>query len=125
VPVPNTPQAAPTVAAPAGNPAPVPTPPTFVYPVDGQRLDSSGAYMFKVTAVPGAAGYLFGFFQDGGTVWENCRDEGTLSGPEYAIWPGTAGHARFHPGDVDVWVRGLVGGQWTEARVIRIHLADS
>ena len=81
--------------------------------------------MFKVTAVPGASGYLFGFFQGGALVWENYRDEATLSGTEYAIWPGTTGHSRFRAGDADVWVRALVGGRWTDARIITIHLADA
>jgi hypothetical protein len=120
-------------APPAPGAAPPPTPanvtvgavdpPSFVYPANGQTLDFAGAYMVKVSAVAGASGYLFGFFQNGTMVWENYRDEGALSGPEYAIWPDTAAHAGFHVGAADVWVRALVSGHWTEARIITIHLA--
>jgi hypothetical protein len=101
----------------------MPDPPSHVYPTKGQNLDYDGAYMLKVTAVSGASGYLFGFFQGGAMVWENYRDEGALSGTAYAIWPGTEAHSQFRIGAVDVWVRALVGGQWTEARIITIHLA--
>jgi hypothetical protein len=100
----------------------MPDPPSYVYPTNGQTLDYEGAYMFKVTAVFGASGYLFGFFQGGVMVWENYRDEGSLSGTEYAIWPGTEAHSRFQVGNVAVWARANVGGQWTEARIITIHL---
>ena len=97
-------------------------PPSFVYPTNEQNLDFEGDYLFKVTAVPNADGYLFGFFQDDVLVWENFRDEGTLSGTEYGIQQDTEAHARFHPGDVDVWVRAYIDGTWTDARVITIHL---
>ena len=104
--------------------AATPDPPAFVYPTDGQSLGFDGAYMFKVTAVSGASGYLYGFFQNGSMVWENYRGEGRLSGTEYAIWPATEAHSRFNVGDVEVWVRALVDGQWTEARIVTIQLAN-
>ena len=96
--------------------------PVFDYPVDGQTLDFEGWYLFRVHPIPSAQGYLWGFFQNGVMVWENYRDEGTLSGNEYAIQPGTVAHSRFVPGDVEVWVRGWVDNQWTDATVITIHL---
>lgn len=96
--------------------------PTFVYPQDGQRLDYGGSYMFKVTPVYGASGYLFGFFQNGRMVWENYRDEYELSGTEYAVHPDNPGHNMFRPGPVDVWVRALVDDRWTEATIITIYL---
>jgi hypothetical protein len=96
--------------------------PQFVYPKNGQTLDYEGAYLFKVKPVPGASGYLWGFFQGGKMVWENYADERKLSGTKYSIQPGTSAHKRFSEGDVDVWVRGLVDEKWTDATIITIHL---
>jgi hypothetical protein len=86
--------------------------PGFVYPKNDQTLDYEGAYLFKVKPVPGASGYLWGFFQGGKMVWENYADERKLSGTEYGIQPGTSAHKRFVEGDVDVWVRGLGMRSW-------------
>jgi hypothetical protein len=105
----------PQVAAATGGPR-------FVYPKNGQTLDYEGAYLFKVKPVPGASGYLWGFFQGGKMVWENYADERKLSGTEYGIQPGTSAHKRFVKGDVDVWVRGLVDEKWTDATIITIRL---
>ncbi len=96
--------------------------PVFDYPVNGQSLDVNGAYLFRVQPMTGATGYLWGFFQDGALVWENQRDEGQLSTNEYAIYPHTLAHSKFVPGDVEVWVRAVVGGQYTDATIITIHL---
>jgi hypothetical protein len=96
--------------------------PSFVYPKNGQTLDSEGAYLFKVKPVAGASGYLWGFFQGGTMVWENYRYERKLSGTEYAIRPGTPAHRKFVKGKVAVWVRGLVNGKWTKATIITIYL---
>ncbi|HEU4325875.1 MAG TPA: hypothetical protein VFS21_22235 [Roseiflexaceae bacterium] len=96
--------------------------PSFVYPSNGQTLDYAGSYLFKVNPVPGASGYLWGFFQNGVMVWENYRDEGRLSGTEYGIHPGTFAHSRFARGWTQVWCRALVNGQWTDATVIWIYL---
>jgi hypothetical protein len=96
--------------------------PVFDYPVDGQDLDYEGSYLFRVLPMDEAQGFLWGFFQNGVMVWENFRDERVLSGNEYGIHPGTVAHARFAAGDVEVWVRAMVDGEWTEATVITIHL---
>jgi hypothetical protein len=96
--------------------------PVFDYPVDGQDLDYEGSYLFRVLPMDEAQGFLWGFFQNGVMVWENYRDEGVLSGNEYGIHPGTVAHAQFVPGDVEVWVRAQVDGNWTDATVITIHL---
>jgi hypothetical protein len=93
-----------------------------VYPENGQSLDYEGACLFKVKPFPGASEYLWGFFQGGKMVWENYADERKLSGTEYSIQPGTSAHKRFVKGDVDVWVRGLVDGEWTNATIITIRL---
>lgn len=101
----------------------MPGAPEMVYPVDGQRLDLEGEYMFKVKPVEGASGYLFGLFQDGQMTYENYRDTRTLSSNgEFALWESNSGHAKFHAGDVQVWVRALVRNQWTDARIITINL---
>jgi hypothetical protein len=96
--------------------------PSYICPLDQQTLAFGSAYTFRVTSVVGASGYLFGFFQNGAMVWENYRDEGHLSGTEYSILPRTRAHASFHSGQVDVWVRALVNGAWTDARIITIYL---
>lgn len=95
---------------------------SFLYPADGQVLDYEGAYLFKVTPVEGAEGYLWGFIQNGNMVWENMRDEGGLSGDEYGIMDGTTAHSQFAPGYVEVWVRAGIQGNWTEPTVITIYL---
>jgi len=96
--------------------------PVFEYPTDGGIIDYEGAYLFKVTPVEGADGYLWGFFQDGEMVWENLRDEGELSGTEYGIQVGSEAHGRFVPGEIEVSVRARVEGEWTEAGVVRVNL---
>lgn len=95
---------------------------SFIYPVDGQTLDFGGSYHFKVTPTEGADGYLWGFFQNGEMVWENMRDEGTLSGTEYGILEGSFAHSKFVPGYVEVWVRASINGAWTEPTIITIYL---
>jgi hypothetical protein len=119
-PVAQTPTPTPTPAA--APPADLPAAPSYVYPTNGQTLDFGGGYMFKVTAVAEASGYLYGFFQNGAPVWENYHNEGRLSGTEYAIWPGTDAHSRIGSGALEVWVRALVRGRWTDARIITVQL---
>ena len=96
--------------------------PVYEYPTDGQTLDYEGSYLFKVQPIASAEGFLWGFFQNGVMVWENYRDEGTLSGNEYGIHPGSVAHSKFVPGDVEVWVRAAIEGEWTDATVITIRL---
>ncbi len=96
--------------------------PEFDYPVDGQTLDFEGDYLFRVYEIEGISDYLWGFFQEGVLVWENSRDEGQLSSNEYGVYAGTEAHSRFAKGDVDVWVRALGEGGWSDAQVITIHL---
>lgn len=110
-------------ATPRPTPAPILTAPVMVYPQNGQTLDLEGAYMFKVQQIPGAQGYLFGFFQNGAMIYENLRDNRRLS-PDGVlnIWPNDPAHARFKEGPVQVWVRASVNNRWTNARVITIIL---
>jgi hypothetical protein len=96
--------------------------PVYVYSTDGQTWDYEGSYLFKVQPIASAEGFLWGFFQNGVMVWENYRDEGTLSGNEYGIHPGTIAHTKFVPGDVEVCVRATINGEWTDATLITIHL---
>jgi WD40 repeat protein len=104
------------------NPPGMNAPGSFEYPIDGQVLSYEGDYMFKVTPVEGANGYLWGFFQNGVMVWENMRDEGELSGNEYVIVEGSFAHSKFVSGNLEVWVRASVNGQWTEPTIITIYL---
>lgn len=96
--------------------------PVFIYPVNGQTLDYVGSYLFKVEPIAQAQGFLWGFFQNGVMVWENYRDEGKLSTNEYGIHPATTAYSKFVRGAVDVWVRALIDGQWTDAAIITIYL---
>jgi len=99
--------------------------PIFDYPQDGQTLDYNGAYLFRVQPMSNASGYLWGFFQNGVMVWENWRDEQQLPTNEYGIYPNTLAHSKFVPGDIQVWVRGLIDGSYTDATIITIHLVQS
>ena len=83
-------------------------------------LDFGGTYTVEVSPVAGASGYLYGFFQDGSAVWENYANEHQLSGTEYSVPP--SGHAAFHPGPLDIWVRAYVNNQWTEASIVKVTL---
>lgn len=89
--------------------------PIFNYPQPGQQLGHAGAFLFQVGAVAGATSYEWSFFQNGAMVWQDWRDEGRYSGREYGIGPGTRAHARFGLGPVEVAVRALVGGTWTDS----------
>jgi pimeloyl-ACP methyl ester carboxylesterase len=99
---------------------PSPTRPTVLSPTSGQMLDFGGTYTVEVSPVAGASGYLYGFFQDGSPVWENYANEHQLSGTEYSVPP--SGHAAFHPGPLDIWVRAYVNNQWTEASIVKVTL---
>lgn len=117
------------VPAPSVKPVPMPSTypmpgaPKMIYPQNGQVLDLEGAYMFKVTQVSNASGYLFGLFQDGQMVYENYRDNRVLSSDgEFAVWENNPYHSKFHEGPVEVWVRAYVNNQWTDARIITIYL---
>ena len=65
---------------------------------------------------------IFGINENVRLVCENYANEGFLSNTEYAIHPDNPGHSRFHAGPVEVWVRALVCGRWTDARIITIQL---
>lgn len=110
-------------ATPRPTPAPILSAPVMIYPQNGQTLDLEGAYMFKVQPIPGAQGYLFGFFQNGVMIYENWRDTRRLS-PDgvFNIWESDPAHAKFKAGPVQVWIRGWVNNRWTNAREITIIL---
>lgn len=123
----NPPSDPPTALPPTDIPptaVPRPNPAVFVYPVHGQELGYSGDYLFMVEPMDGVDGFLWSFFQDGGLVWENQRDEGSLSSNQYGIYAQTAAHDRFHPGNVEVVVYVIAHGQWSEASSITILLVD-
>jgi hypothetical protein len=104
------------------NDSTLPSKPVFEYPVDNQVLDYDGWYLFKVQPIPDAQGFLWSFYQNGVLVWENQRDEGSLSGDNYGISPTSEAHSRFAPGSVQVWVRAMLNNQWTDTTKITIHL---
>lgn len=98
------------------------TAPRMVYPRDGQSLDLEGAYMFKVQSVAGAR-YLFGLFQDGQMIYENYRDDKTLSpNGEFVLSESNPAHAKFKAGPVKVMIRAMVNNKWSDAQTININL---
>lgn len=99
--------------------------PVFDYPINEQTLDYEGDYLFRVEPVSGATNYLWGFFQENMMVWENFRDEHSLSPNEYGIMVDTQAHTKFKPGMVKVSVRALIKGDWTDATVITIYLKSN
>lgn len=111
-----------TAPTPTATPFVMPPAPEMVYPQDGQTIDLEGAYMFKVKPVAGSTGYLFGLFQDDNMVYENWRDSRILSTTEFALWENNPFHAKFHSGEMKVWIRAYVNNQWTDARIITIYL---
>lgn len=112
-----------TVSTPTPAPIPMPGAPEMVYPQNGQTLDLEGAYMFKVKPVAGASGYLFGLFQNNVMVYENYRDNKTLSSNgEFVLGTSNPFHAKFQAGKVDVMIRAMVNGRWSDARTINITL---
>lgn len=113
-----------TMSTPIPTSYPMPGAPEMVYPSDSQVLGIDGAYMFKVKPVAGASGYLFGFFQNDIMIYENYRDDRTLSSNgEFAVWESNPFHVKFQLGKVKVLIRALVNNQWTDAREITITLA--
>jgi hypothetical protein len=117
-------KALPTPTLPWG-PGHLPDPIVFEYPLDGQILDYEGDYLFKVTDIEGAGGYLWRFSQNGAVVWENQRDEmGLTAGRMYAILKGSEAHSRFMPGPVEVTVRALMSDNqyYSDPAVITVIL---
>lgn len=106
---------------PSGGPSHTSSP-VFRYPFEGETLTYPGSWGFEVEPVPGATGYLWGFFQQGAMVWENYRDEQILSDSEYRIKPGGGAHNAIEPGPLQVWVRASVNGNWTEAAIRNVVL---
>lgn len=99
--------------------------PSFDVPASGQSLSYSSPLVFRVQPVDGASGYLWGFFQQDEPVWENYANERVLSGTEYRIDPGTPAHEAIQPGPLQVWVRGLVDGEWTDATILNVTVAQA
>jgi hypothetical protein len=100
------------------------TPAPFVYPADGQKLAYNDAFFFRVKSVDGASGYLYGFFQDGSAVWRIIimNIHFLVSSTEFFRAPA---HNAIHPGTLEVWVRALVNGEWTDATIINVTLEQA
>jgi hypothetical protein len=92
--------------------------PEFVYPADGQTLDSKGSYMFWVKPIANAEGFLWSILQNGVVVSER------ITGNEFGIHPGTPEHRKFLPGRIEVRVRALIKGQWTDPTIITISAVE-
>jgi len=106
--------------------------PTMTNPTEGAQWNLGQINTVIVNPVSGASGYLFGFKQDlngngdyndneGDMIHENWRDLRQLvSQPTYSYnFSSTNG---FRPGNMEVWVRALINGQWTDARVVNVTL---
>lgn len=96
--------------------------PRLVQPLNGEILAYASDWLFEAEPLAGAQGFLWDFFQRGSLVWENYRDEGSLSGEQYTIPVGSTAHSLLLPGSVEVWVRAWKDGKWTEATKILIYL---
>jgi hypothetical protein len=81
--------------------------PEFVYPADGQKIDSKSSFMFWVKPIANAQGYSWDIVQNGKVVAQR------ITGNEFGIHPGTAEHSRIVPGSIDIRVRALVKDKWT------------
>jgi hypothetical protein len=88
--------------------------PEFVYPVNGQTLDYKGSYEFKVKPIANAQKYEWDFLQYGKV---ELRE---FTGNEFGIHPGTPEHSKFVPGRIEVSVRAVVKGKWTDHTTIAI-----
>jgi hypothetical protein len=120
----NTPAPSVTPTQPGGNQTGSAGPgPVMISPTDGQVLDSRNDYVFRVRAVKGATGYLYGFNQNATWVWENYHNEHVLSGTEYIMSVGSPAHAAIGLGSLQVWIRALVNGQWTDATIINVTVS--
>ncbi|MDO8473993.1 MAG: CARDB domain-containing protein [bacterium] len=99
--------------------------PEMVYPANGQVLNYGypHGYMFKVKPIVGATAYRYQFFQNGSSVHDNLNS--LSSNGEFAVWPSESSYSKFQEGNVSVWIRALVNGQWTETRTITIILGRS
>jgi hypothetical protein len=99
--------------------------PEMVYPADGQVLNYGfqHGYMFKVKPIVGATAYRYQFFQNGLSAYDNLNRLSTNG--EFAVWPSDSFYSKFQEGDVSVWIRALINGQWTDARTITIILGRS
>lgn len=96
--------------------------PVFLFPVNGELIDFSSTWVFQVQPIPNATGFLWGFEQNGILVWENYRNEGTLSGATYTIAEGSYAHSLFTTGALKVWVRALIYNEWTDLTIVNIFL---
>lgn len=97
--------------------------PQMVYPQDGEVLIKEEAYMFKVKPLENASGYLFDLVQNGVIVYENYRDTGQLSSNgEFILWDSDPAHANFRTGALQVAVRVLVEGDWTDPQILNLSL---
>ena len=96
--------------------------PVFDYPIQGQILGYGGSYIFRVNPIANAQEYSWKFIQNGVLVWDNTMDEEPIATNEYGIHPDSVAHTKFVTGAVQVRVRALVDGQWTDETFITIFL---
>jgi hypothetical protein len=97
--------------------------PRLVFPQDGQELDVTGSYIFKVAVPRRSEGTLCSLWQGDTRIWENYADDGVLGADgECAVHPDHELHRRFQPGQVRFMARSLQAGQWSEAAEITIVL---
>ena len=114
--------------APTKTPTLTPYPmkvPQFNYPLNGQSIIYEDSYGFQVKPISYATGFLWSFQQNGQLVWENWRDEGSLSGADYWISNSNQAHSRFSPGPLLVSVRAQINGQFSDAATITVQLVQT
>ena len=94
----------------------------IISPPDSQILKYGENWHFKVDPNKDSQGYLWGFFQNGELIWENMRDAGVLSSSEYTILADNPIQNRFDSGPIEVMVRALVNGGWSDATILTFIL---
>ena len=95
---------------------------TFAYPKDGQLCGYDGPFYLQVNPVKGADGYLWSFYQNGELVWENLRDEGSLSTNNYVFEKSSLAHDSYMPGDLTIGVRAKLFGGWSKEATITVKI---
>jgi hypothetical protein len=66
--------------------------------------------------------YAWTFTQNGVLIWDSARDDDVPGVSGYGIHPEGVAHTKFVPGAVEVRVKELVSGQWTDETLITIFL---
>ena len=108
--------AQPTPSAPAGAEGR----PVFLYPADKQIVGDRFPWQFKVQPIANAQEFSWSVFQHGRMLSEQIK-RGT-KGNEFEISPGGRAYSQIDVGDpIEVRVRALIAGKWTDPTIITVR----